>query len=249
MKLASFRNSTCRIIRFALGLVLGFALSLGAGKASDEQDPPPMAPPDHGDALTSDPGRLFERQEVQERLKLTDEQTAKLVKIVDDYGRQIEAKVADSPPANASEEERAKKEAQIRQSVAKLRDQEREEFEKVLTLAQLQRFNLIISGVDRLDPVQVLQRKDVQKELELSDAQCQKLAELAEQSSRQMDIEAGNTSLVGLNKEERAQKEEELKEAFAKSMYEADDQVRLVLNPDQLHHLKLILLRLGGSSM
>jgi len=98
-----------------------------------------------------------------------------------------------------------------------------------------------------VDPMELLQTTEIKKQLKLTDEQCQKLAELADQYKREIQKEVGNVALDKLTEEERAKKEAELRVAVTKLMESEREEVEKILTPDQLDAFQRIMLKVNGA--
>ena len=98
-----------------------------------------------------------------------------------------------------------------------------------------------------VDPMQLLQSKDIKEELKLTDDQSQQLASLAHQYQQEIKKELGNVDLSGLSDDERTKKEAELRQTLTKLMESERQGVEKILNADQLDAFKRIMLKVNGA--
>src|ERR1700731_593394 len=90
-----------------------------------------------------------------------------------------------------------------------------------------------------IDPMLLLQTDNIKAELKLTVEQSEKIQKLSSQ--------AGETRLSTLNDEERAKKEQELRQAADEIMQAERADVEKILTAEQLDSFKRIMLRLSGS--
>ena len=98
-----------------------------------------------------------------------------------------------------------------------------------------------------VDPMQLLQSKDIKEELKLSDDQSQQLTSLADRYHQEIKKEVGNVALSGLSDDERTKKEAELRQTLTKLMESERQGVEKILNADQLDAFKRIMLKVNGA--
>ena len=98
-----------------------------------------------------------------------------------------------------------------------------------------------------VDPMQLLQSKDIKEELKLTDDQSQQLASLAHQYQQEIKKELGNVDLSGLSDDERTKKEAELRQTLTKLMESERQGVEKILNAGQLDAFKRIMLKVNGA--
>ena len=98
-----------------------------------------------------------------------------------------------------------------------------------------------------VDPMQLLQSKDIKEQLKLTDDQSQQLASLADRYQQEIKKELGNVDLSGLSDDERTKKEKELRETLTKLMESERQEVEKILNADQLDTFKRIMLKVNGA--
>jgi len=98
-----------------------------------------------------------------------------------------------------------------------------------------------------VDPMQLLQSKDIKEQLKLTDDQSQQLASLADRYQQEIKKELGNVDLSGLSDDERTKKEKVLRETLTKLMESERQEVEKILNPDQLDTFKRIMLKVNGA--
>jgi Spy/CpxP family protein refolding chaperone len=98
-----------------------------------------------------------------------------------------------------------------------------------------------------VDPMQLLQSKDIKEELKLTDDQSQQLAGLADRYQQEIKKELGNVDLSGLSDDQRTKKEAELRLTLTKLMESERQDVEKILNADQLDAFKRIMLKVNGA--
>ena len=98
-----------------------------------------------------------------------------------------------------------------------------------------------------VDPMQLLQTKDIKEQLKISDDQSKELAALADRYQQEIKKELGNVNLEALTAEERAKKEAELRQTLTKLMESEREEVEKILNADQLDAFKRIMLKVNGA--
>ena len=98
-----------------------------------------------------------------------------------------------------------------------------------------------------VDPMQLLQSKDIKEELKLTNDQSQQLASLADRYQQEIKKELGNVDLSGLSEDERTKKEAELRQTLTKLMESERQEVEKILNADQLDAFKRIMLKVNGA--
>jgi Spy/CpxP family protein refolding chaperone len=98
-----------------------------------------------------------------------------------------------------------------------------------------------------VDPMQLLQSKDIKEQLKLTDDQSQQLASLADRYQQEIKKELGNVDLSALSDEERTKKETELRQTLTKLMESERREVEKILNADQLDAFKRIMLKVNGA--
>jgi hypothetical protein len=98
-----------------------------------------------------------------------------------------------------------------------------------------------------VDPMQLLQNKEVKEELKLTDDQSQQLASLADRYQQEVKKELGTVDLSGLSDDERTKKETELRQTLTKLMESERQDVEKILNADQLDAFKRIMLKVNGA--
>ena len=98
-----------------------------------------------------------------------------------------------------------------------------------------------------VDPMQLLQSKDIKEELKLTDYQSQQLASLADRYQQEIKKELGNVDLSRLSDDERTKKEAELRQTLTKLMESERQGVEKILNADQLDAFKRIMLKVNGA--
>jgi Spy/CpxP family protein refolding chaperone len=114
-----------------------------------DQRPPPWMPDDPGgNKFGVDPMQLLQSKDVKEELKLTDDQSQQLTSLADRYHQEIKKEVGNVALSGLSDDERTKKEAELRQTLTKLMESERQEVEKILNADQLDAFKRIMLKVN-----------------------------------------------------------------------------------------------------
>ncbi len=137
-------------------LLLGFATLLFAvplpAHAGDDATMPrwlkrrPVANP-----LGIDPMLLLQTDNIKAELKLTTEQSEQIAKLATEYSQKLSEQAGDTRLSTLSDEERAKKEKELRQAAEEIMQAERADVEKILTAEQLDSFKRImlrLSGSD-----------------------------------------------------------------------------------------------------
>jgi Spy/CpxP family protein refolding chaperone len=137
-------------------LLLGFATLLFAVAlpvhAGDDATMPrwlkrhPVANP-----LGIDPMLLLQTDNIKAELKLTTEQSEQIAKLATEYSQKLSEQAGDTRLSTLSDEERAKKEKELRQAAEEIMQAERADVEKILTAEQLDSFKRImlrLSGSD-----------------------------------------------------------------------------------------------------
>ena len=137
-------------------LLLGFATLLFAVAlpvhADDDATMPrwlkrhPVANP-----LGIDPMLLLQTDNIKAELKLTTEQSEQIAKLATEYSQKLSEQAGDTRLSTLSDEERAKKEKELRQAAEEIMQAERADVEKILTAEQLDSFKRImlrLSGSD-----------------------------------------------------------------------------------------------------
>jgi Spy/CpxP family protein refolding chaperone len=114
--------------------------------------PPPWMPDDPGgNKFGVDPMQLLQTKDIKTQLKLTDEQSRQLASLADKYQEEIKKELGSVNLSALTDEERTKKEAELRQTLTNLMESERQEVEKILNADQLDEFKRIMlkaSGAD-----------------------------------------------------------------------------------------------------
>jgi hypothetical protein len=114
--------------------------------------PPPWMPDDPGgNKFGIDPMQLLQTKDIKAQLKLTDDQSRQLASSADKYQQEITKELGSVNLSALSDEERTKKEAELRQTLTNLMESERQEVEKILNADQLDEFKRIMlkaSGAD-----------------------------------------------------------------------------------------------------
>jgi Spy/CpxP family protein refolding chaperone len=98
-----------------------------------------------------------------------------------------------------------------------------------------------------VDPMQLLQTKDIKAQLKLTDDQSRQLASLADQYQEEIKKELGSVNLSALSDEERTKKEAELRQTLTNLMESERQEVEKILNADQLDEFKRIMLKASGA--
>jgi Spy/CpxP family protein refolding chaperone len=101
--------------------------------------------------LGIDPMSLLQTDNIKAELKLTAEQSEKIAKLAAEYGQKLSNQAGDIRLSTLSDEERQKKEQELRQAADEIMQAERADVEKILTPEQLDSFKRImlrLSGSD-----------------------------------------------------------------------------------------------------
>jgi Spy/CpxP family protein refolding chaperone len=98
-----------------------------------------------------------------------------------------------------------------------------------------------------VDPMQLLQTKDIKEQLKLTDDQTQQLASLADRYQQEIKKELGSVDLSTLSGDERTKKEAELRQTLTNLMESERQEVEKILNTDQLDAFKRIMLKVNGA--
>lgn len=98
-----------------------------------------------------------------------------------------------------------------------------------------------------IDPMLLLQTDNIKAELKLTAEQSEKLAKLAAEYNQKLSAQTGDTRLSTLSDEERAKKEQELRQAADEVMQAERAEVEKILTAEQLDSFRRIMLRLSGS--
>jgi len=101
--------------------------------------------------LGIDPMLLLQTDNIKAELKLTAEQSEKIAKLATEYSQKLSKQAGDTRLSTLSDEERAKKEKELRQAAEEIMQAERADVEKILTAEQLDSFKRImlrLSGSD-----------------------------------------------------------------------------------------------------
>jgi len=115
---------------------------------SGEERPPPWMPDDPGgNKFGVDPMQLLQNKDIKEQLKLTEVQSRQLATLADKYQQEITKELGSVNLSALSDEERTKKEAELRQTLTNLMESERQEVEKILNADQLDEFKRIMLKV------------------------------------------------------------------------------------------------------
>jgi Spy/CpxP family protein refolding chaperone len=116
---------------------------------SGDQRPPPWMPQGPGgNKFGVDPMQLLQTKDIKEQLKLTDDQSQQLARLADKYQQQIKQELGSVSLSTLSNDERTKKEAELRQTLTNLMESERQEVEKILNADQLDAFKRIMLKVN-----------------------------------------------------------------------------------------------------
>jgi Spy/CpxP family protein refolding chaperone len=116
---------------------------------SGEERPPPWMPDDPGgNKFGVDPMQLLQNEDIKEQLKLTEVQSQQLATLADKYQQEITKELGSVNLSALSDEERTKKEAELRQTLTNLMESERREVEKILNADQLDEFKRIMLKVN-----------------------------------------------------------------------------------------------------
>jgi Spy/CpxP family protein refolding chaperone len=114
-----------------------------------DQRPPPWMPDDPGgNKFGVDPMQLLQSKDIKEELKLTDDQSQQLTSLADRYHQEIKKELGTVDLSGLSDDERSKKEAELRQTLTKLMESERQDVEKILNADQLDAFKRIMLKVN-----------------------------------------------------------------------------------------------------
>lgn len=97
------------------------------------------------------------------------------------------------------------------------------------------------------DPLHLLQTTKVKQELKITEEQSSKLAKVADKYDQQAASKLGSVQLDGLNGQEKAGKEKEIRDTGDKLIESSRQEVSSILNADQLNRLKQILLQVNGA--
>jgi len=92
--------------------------------------------------------QLLQTKDIKEQLKLTDDQSQQLASLADKYQQEIKQEVGSVDLSTLSNDERTKKEAELRQTLTNLMESERQEVEKILNTDQLDAFKRIMLKVN-----------------------------------------------------------------------------------------------------
>jgi Spy/CpxP family protein refolding chaperone len=98
-----------------------------------------------------------------------------------------------------------------------------------------------------IDPMMLLQTDNIKAELKLTSDQSAQLAKLVTEYNQKLAAESDRAQLTGLTGEERAKKEQELREAASQIMAAERTDVEKILTAEQLDSFRRILLRLSGA--
>ena len=146
-------------------VTLGIALLLSGGaRAGDALGPPPWSK-EHSDGgdqrpppwMQEDPGgnkfgvdpmQLLQTKDIKEQLKITDDQSEQLASLAEKYQQEIKKELGSVDLSKLSDDERTKKEAELRQTLTNLMESERQEVEKILNADQLDAFKRIMLKVN-----------------------------------------------------------------------------------------------------
>ena len=117
---------------------------------SDDGDPrpPPWMDDPGGNKFGVDPMQLLQTKDIKEQLKLTDDQSQQLASLADKYQQEIKKELGSVDLSTLSNDERTKKEAELRQTLTNLMESERQEVEKILNADQLDEFKRIMLKVN-----------------------------------------------------------------------------------------------------
>ena len=114
-----------------------------------DQRPPPWMPDDPGgNKFGIDPMQLLQTKDIKEQLKLTDDQSKQLASLADKYQQEIKKELGSVDLSKLSDDERTKKEGELRQTLTNLMESERQEVEKILNADQLDAFKRIMLKVN-----------------------------------------------------------------------------------------------------
>ena len=116
---------------------------------SGEERPPPWMPDDPGgNKFGVDPMQLLQTKDIREQLKLTEDQSRQLASLADKYQQEVKKELGSVNLSALSDEERTKKEAELRQALTNLMESERQDVEKILNADQLDEFKRIMLKVN-----------------------------------------------------------------------------------------------------
>ena len=94
---------------------------------------------------------LLQTDNIKAELKLTTEQSEQIAKLATEYSQKLSEQAGNTRLSTLSDEERAKKEMELRQAAEEIMQAERADVEKILTAEQLDSFKRImlrLSGSD-----------------------------------------------------------------------------------------------------
>jgi hypothetical protein len=114
----------------------------------DQRPPPWMQDDPGGNKFGVDPMQLLQTKDIKEQLKLTDDQSQQLANLADRYQQEIKKELGSVDLSTLSDDERSKKETELRQTLTKLMESERQEVEKILNADQLDAFKRIMLKVN-----------------------------------------------------------------------------------------------------
>jgi Spy/CpxP family protein refolding chaperone len=114
----------------------------------DGRPPPWMEDDPGGNKFGVDPMQLLQTKDIKEQLKLTDDQSQQLASLADKYQQEIKKELGSVDLSTLSDDERTKKEAELRQTLTNLMESERQEVEKILNADQLDAFKRIMLKVN-----------------------------------------------------------------------------------------------------
>jgi Spy/CpxP family protein refolding chaperone len=142
-------RNTAKLVLGCATLLIAFSISAYAG---DDATMPrwlkrhPVANP-----LGIDPMLLLQSDSIKTELKLTAEQSEKIAKLATEYSQKLSSQAGNTRLSELSDEERAKKEEELRATTDEIMQAERADVEKILTAEQLDSFRRImlrLSGSD-----------------------------------------------------------------------------------------------------
>jgi Spy/CpxP family protein refolding chaperone len=128
-----------------------FAVSLPVQAGDDATMPRWLKRRPVANPLGIDPMLLLQTDKIKAELKLTAEQSEKIAKVAAEYSQKLSNQAGDIRLSTLSDEERRKKEQELRQAADEIMQDERADIEKILTAEQLDSFRRImlrLSGSD-----------------------------------------------------------------------------------------------------
>jgi Spy/CpxP family protein refolding chaperone len=138
-------------ILFLGSVILLFAVSAPVRAGDDATMPRWLKRRPVANPLGIDPMLLLQTDNIKAELKLTAEQSEKIAKVAAEYSQRLADQAGNTRLSTLSDEERQKKEQQLRQATDEIMQAERADVEKILTAEQLDSFKRImlrLSGSD-----------------------------------------------------------------------------------------------------